>query len=105
MSPIKAVIMILAVTTIQAEQGGVYFKIEENTFVSHENAIWNRKAASPNFMTESGACLAYSETMTRNINKMLPQEGSFYEEKVNFLGKLRLYKIYTNQRLMLKLRN
>ena len=121
MSPIKAVIMILAVTTIQAEQDGVYFKIEENTFVPHENVIWNGKAASllsfymmcarqeicksANFKAESGACLSYSETITRNINMMLPQEGSFYVEKVNFSNKLKLHKIYTSQRLMLKLRN
>ena len=115
MSPIKAVIMILSVKIIQVVQDGVYFKIEENTFVSHENAIWSGKAASllscslmcasADIMTESGACLSYSETMTRNINKMLPQEGSFYVEKVNFLNKLKLHKIYTNQQLMLKLRN
>ena len=46
MYPSKAVIMVLAFTTIQAEQDGVYFKIEENTFVPHETAVWSGKAAS-----------------------------------------------------------
>ena len=100
MSPSKAVIMVIAVTTIQAEEDGVYFKIEENTFLSRENAIWNRKAASllscslmcarqemcksANFITDSEACLSYKKTRARNIDVLLPQEGSFYIEKVSF---------------------
>ena len=103
MSPSKAVIMILAVTvTIQTEEDGVYFKIEESTFLSHENAIWSGKAASllscslmcarqeisksANFITDSEACLSYKETRARNINMLLPQQGSFYIEKLRFLN-------------------
>ena len=102
MSPSKVVIVILSITTIQAEQDGVYFKIEENTFLSHENAIWNGKAASllccslmcarqeicksANFMTDNQACLTFKETRARNIDMLLPQEGSFYIEKVSFLS-------------------
>ena len=100
MYPSKAVIMILAVTTIQAEKDGVYFKIEENTFRSDEDAIWSGKAASllscslmcarqetcksANFITGSEACLSYKKTRARNIDVLLPQEGSFYIEKVSF---------------------
>ena len=100
MYPSKAVIMVLAFTTIQAEQDGVYFKIEENTFVPHENAVWSGKAASllscslmcarqemcksANFISDSEACLSYKKTRSRNIDVLLPQEGSFYIEKVSF---------------------
>ena len=103
MSPSKAVIMILAIITLsEAEQDGVYFKIEENTFRSDEDAIWSGKAASllscslmcarqeicksANFMTDSQACLSYKETRARNIDMFLQQEGSFYMEKVRFLN-------------------
>ena len=104
MSPSKAVIMILAVTvtTIQTEEDGVYFKIEESTCLSHENAIWSGKAVSllscslmyarqeisksANFITDSEACLSYKETRARNIDMLPPQQGSFYIEKVRFLN-------------------
>ena len=103
MYPSKAVIMmILAATMIQADQDGIYFKIEENKFLSHENAIWSGKAASlsfcslmcarqeicksANFITDSEACLFYKEARARNIDMLLPQEGSFYIEKVSFFN-------------------
>ena len=103
MSPSRAVIIILAIATLsEADQDGVYFKIEENTFRSDEDAIWSGKAASllscslmcarqetcksANFMTDSQACLSYKETKARNIDMLLPQEGCFYIEKVNVLN-------------------
>ena len=102
MYPSKAVIMILAITKILAEQDGVYFKIEENTFLSDENAIWSGKAASllscslmclrqdicksANFMTDSQTCLTFKETTARNMDMLLPQQESFYVEKVTFLN-------------------
>ena len=103
MSPSKAVIIILAIATLgEADQDGVYFKIEENTFRSDEDAIWSGKAASllscslmcarqeicksANFITDSQACSSYKEITARNIDMLLPQEGSFYIEKVSFLN-------------------
>ena len=103
MFPGKAVFTILAITKLcQAEEHGVYFKIEENTFRSDENAIWSGEALSllscslmcarqeickgANFMTDSQACSSYSETIARNIDMIVTQDGSFYTEKVNFLN-------------------
>ena len=103
MSPSKAVIIVLAIATLsEADQDGVYFKIEENTFRSDEDASWGGKAASlmscslicarqetcksANFMTDSQACSSYKETRARNVDMLLPQEGSFYIEKVKFLN-------------------
>ena len=102
MYPSKALVMILAITNIQAEQDGVYFKIEQNTFLSDENAIWSGKAASllscslmcarqeicksASFMTDSQSCLTFKETTARNMDMLLPQQESFYMEKVSFLN-------------------
>ena len=103
MFPGKAVVTILAITTLcQAEEHGGYFKIEENTFRSDENSIWSGEALSllscslmcarqesckgANFMTDSQACLSYNETIARNIDMLLPQERSFYMEKVCFVN-------------------
>ena len=95
----SAVITILAVTTIPAEQYGYYFKLEENTFLSHPNTVWRGNVGSllscslmcarqdicksANFMAGGGACSLYKETRTRNIDSLVPYpQGSFYIEKV-----------------------
>ena len=107
MFPSKAVVTILAVTTLvqqsQAKRDGVYFRIEENTFRADEHAsVWSGKAPSllscslmcarqeickgANFMTDSQACLSFKETTARNIDMLPTQERSFYMEKVSFLN-------------------
>ena len=114
MSPSKAVIMILAVTvtTIQTEEDGVYFKIEESTFLSHENAIWSGKAASllscslmcarqeisksANFITDSEACLSYKE-QEQGISTCYCHSKALFISK-SFLTSLSLMKLM-NQRL------
>lgn len=83
---------------IKAEEPGVYFKIEENSFLSDENTIWDGKAdslmscsqicarqracKSANFMAKQGTCSLLSAGQTEQAEKLLKWEGSFYLEKV-----------------------
>ncbi len=83
---------------IKAEQNGVFFKIEENSFLFHGNAIWNGKAESllscsqmcamradcksANFIAIEESCLLLSEGQTKQGEKLLKRDGSLYLEKV-----------------------
>ena len=86
------------VTRTQPEDHGVFFKIEENSFLSHQNSIWDGKAASlmpcsqmcarqtacksVNFIANQGTCSLLSEEQTKQAEKPLKRDGAFYLEKV-----------------------
>ncbi|XP_078342127.1 uncharacterized protein LOC144627970 [Oculina patagonica] len=83
---------------IKAEENGVFFKIEANSFLFHENSIWNGKAdsllscsqicarqdacKSANFIASEETCLLLSEGQTKREEKLLERDGSLYLEKV-----------------------
>ena len=94
-----AFVIILISTTFQEEQCGVYLKIEENSFVKHDeyNVIGNERAQSltscslictrqkicksANFFIAEGACSLYKDVKDwRDV--MVPLKGAFYIEKV-----------------------
>ena len=83
---------------IQADEKGVFFKVEENVFLSDENIIWSgktdsllacsqtcaRQAAckSANFIEKQGSCSLLREGKSSLTEKLLKRDGSFYVEKV-----------------------
>ena len=85
-------------TRTQPEDHGVFFKIEENSFLFHQNSIWDGKAASlvsclqmcarqaacksVNFMANQGTCSLLSEKQTKQAEKPFKRDGAFYLEKV-----------------------
>lgn len=102
-------IVILSFTTVlEAEKYGVYFQIEENAFTSDKTIISSGKAVSllscslmcvrredcrsANFIqADGGTCLFYSETvLTKHPERLLPQKGSFFLEKVCIKSQARL---------------
>lgn len=83
---------------IKSEEHGVFFKIEENSFLPDENTIWNgqvelllscsqmcaRRAdcKSANFMASQGTCSLLSEGQAKKSKKLLKRDGYVYLEKV-----------------------
>ncbi len=94
---LATVVFILA-AKIKAEEQGVFFKIEENSFLFYENSIWigkadslmscsqmcTRRAAckSANFIASQGTCSLLTDIQTKQSKRLLKQDGSFYLEKV-----------------------
>ena len=86
------------VTKIKAEESGVYFKIEEKSFLFGESTISNEKAntllscsqlcarrascKSANFIASQRTCSLLSEEQTTHPKNLLKRDGSFYLEKV-----------------------
>ena len=84
---------------IQADEKGVFFKVEENVFLSDENIIWSGKTGSllacsqtcarqaacksANFIEKQGSCSLFREGKSSLAEKLLKRDGSFYLEKVN----------------------
>lgn len=98
-NPQGRVVFILFITaSIRAETDGAFFKIRKNYFLSHENTIWNGKAASllscsqkcarqtscksASFMTNEGRCLLHDEKQAKLSGMLLQREQSFYLTKV-----------------------
>ncbi len=96
---LATVVFILSlVAKIKAEEHGVFFKIEENSFLFHENSIWNGKAdsllscshmcarkdacKSANFIASQGTCTLLTDGQTEQAEKLLRRDGFFYLEKV-----------------------
>ena len=90
--------MILYTTlTTKADEQGVFFKIEEDSFSLDGNVIWNGNddnlfscslmcatrgdCKSANFMENQGTC-SLLKKHTLNPEKLSKREGSFYLEKV-----------------------
>ncbi|XP_078342422.1 uncharacterized protein LOC144628226 isoform X2 [Oculina patagonica] len=93
------IIIILSLTvTIQAEEHGIFFKVEENSFLFDENSIWDGKVdslmscsqtcarqadcRSANYIQSHGACSLLEERQTQHTKKLLRRQGSLYLEKV-----------------------
>ena len=94
-----ALLFILSLATkIRAEENGVYFNIEEKSFVIFESTILNEKAdsllscsqmcarraacKSTNFIPSQRTCSLLSEEQTNQSKNLLKRDGSFYLEKV-----------------------
>ncbi len=98
MLPTSVVFILSLAAKIKADEHDVFFKIEENTFLFHENTIWNGKAdslvscsqmcarqdacKSANFIASQGTCTLLSDGQTKQAEKLLKRDGSFYLEKV-----------------------
>ena len=97
---LRVALIILSLATIfSSEQYGIFFEIEENSFLSNEDVIWNgevysllrcsqmcaREAVckSANFITKGGKCLLHKESRKIHPDRLLKQQGSFYVEKVS----------------------
>ncbi|XP_078342130.1 uncharacterized protein LOC144627973 isoform X2 [Oculina patagonica] len=92
------VFMLSLAAKIKTDEHGVFFKIEENSFLFHENAFWNGKAdslmscsqmcarqdacKSANFIASQGTCSLLTDIQTKQSKRLLKQDGSFYLEKV-----------------------
>ena len=98
MLPGTLVFVLSLAAKINAEDHGVLFKIEENSFLLNENNIWigkadsllscsqmcARKAActSANFIASEGSCSLFGKKQTKQVKKLLKRDASFYLEKV-----------------------
>ncbi len=98
MLPGTLVFILSLAAKIKAEENGIFFKIEENSFLFHGNSIWNGKAdsllscskmcarqdacKSANFIASEKRCLLFSEGQTKQGGKLLKRDGSLYLEKV-----------------------
>lgn len=94
----RLVFMLSVMAKIKTEEHGVFFKIEENSFLSDENIIWNGKVElllscsqmcarradckSANFIASQGTCSLLSEAQTKKSKTLLKRDGSLYLEKV-----------------------
>ena len=94
----KVVFILSLAAMMETEEHGVFFKIEENAFLFHVNSKWNGKAdsllscsrmcarradcKSANFIESQGACSLLSEEQTKQAERLLKREGSFFLEKV-----------------------
>ena len=92
-----AFMLVLAAKT-KAEEKGVYFNIEEKSFLFGENTITNEKAdslltcsqicarravcKSANFIASERTCSLLSEDQTNKPKNLLKRDGSSYLEKV-----------------------
>ena len=90
--------MLLLTAMFQTEQYGVFFEIEENSYLLDEDDIWNGKVASlmtcshlcarqavcksANFITNEGTCSLHRNTRKMHPGRLLQQQGYFYLEKV-----------------------
>ncbi|XP_078343428.1 uncharacterized protein LOC144629109 [Oculina patagonica] len=93
-----AVLILSLAVSIKAQEHDVFFKIEENSFLSDGNTIWNGKAdsllscsqicarqdacKSASFMTKAGASSLHSGKQKKHNGTFLQKENSFYLEKV-----------------------
>ncbi|KAJ7355125.1 hypothetical protein OS493_027914 [Desmophyllum pertusum] len=91
-----AILSIIAM--IKTEEYGIFFEIEENSFLFDEDAIWNGKVdclfscsrmcaretlcKSASFLENEGTCSLHRETRTMHPDRLLQQQGSIYVEKV-----------------------
>ena len=98
MLPTTLVFVLTLAAKIKAEEHGVLFKIEENSFLLNENNIWigkvdsllscsqmcARKAActSANFIASEETCSLFGKRQKKQEEKLLKRDGSFYLEKV-----------------------
>ncbi|KAJ7355108.1 hypothetical protein OS493_027897 [Desmophyllum pertusum] len=89
---------------MKTEEHGVFFKIEENSFLHDGDSIWDgeadsllscsqlcaRNAAckSANFMADHGACSLLRQRQTRHAEKRSHRQGSFYLEKVDSASRI-----------------
>jgi len=89
--------LVLAATT-KAEEKGVYFNIEEKSFLFGGNTISNEKAdslltcsqicasraacKSANFIASERTCSLLSEEQINKLKNLLKRDGCFYLEKV-----------------------
>ena len=90
--------MLVLAAKIKADEKGVYFNIEEQSFLFGENTISNEKAdslltcsqlcarravcKSANFIASERTCSLLSEEQTNKPKSLLKRDGSFYLEKV-----------------------
>ncbi|KAJ7355124.1 hypothetical protein OS493_027913 [Desmophyllum pertusum] len=86
------------IAMIKTEEYGIFFEIEENSFLSDEDTIWNGKVdclfscsrmcaretlcKSTSFLENEGTCSLHRETRTMHPDRLLRQQGSIYVEKV-----------------------
>ena len=98
MLPGTLIFVLSLAAKIKAEEYGVLFKIEENSFLFNENNIWigkadsllscsqmcARKAActSANFVASEGTCSLLGKKQTKQAEKLLKRDGYFYLEEV-----------------------
>ena len=98
MLPGTLVFVLSLAAKINAEDHGVLFKIEENSFLLNENSIWIGKAdsllscsqmcarkatcTSANFIASEETCSLLGKKQTKQAKKLLKRDGSFYLEKV-----------------------
>lgn len=97
---LRSLFLLTLTATMKTEEHGVFFKIEENSFLHDGDSIWDgeadsllscsqlcaRNAAckSANFMADHGACSLLRQRQTRHAEKRSHRQGSFYLEKVRF---------------------
>ena len=98
MLPVTLVFILSLAAKINADEHGVFFKIEENSFLYNQNSIWNGKAdsllscsrmctrredcKSANFIASQGTCSLLNDAQTKQAEKLFKRDGSFYLEKV-----------------------
>ncbi|KAJ7355109.1 hypothetical protein OS493_027898 [Desmophyllum pertusum] len=84
---------------IKTEEYGVFFEIEENSFLFDDDTIWNGKVdslfscsrmcaretlcKSASFLENEGTCSLHRETRTMHPDRLLQQQGSIYVEKLS----------------------
>lgn len=92
------VFILSSAARIKADENGVYFKIEEKSFLFGGSPISNEKAdtllscsqtcarrascKSANFISSQRTCSLLSEEQTNHPRNLLKRDGSFYLEKV-----------------------
>ena len=97
---LSAIFLFLLSSTVklQAEEDGIFFKVEEDYFLYNDNTLWNEKADSllvcsqmcarqaacknANFLANEGTCSLLGEGKTSLAETLLERDGSFYLEKV-----------------------
>ena len=98
MLPGTLVFVLSLAAKINAEDHGILFKIEENSFLFNENNIWigkvdsllscsqmcarNAACTSANFIASEGTCSLLGKKQTKQAEKPFKRDGCFYLEKV-----------------------